>query len=153
MSVLSSLCTPVREMKGTSRHKPSSTYSQRLRALEIQEERQREELRSQYGTNRPPKSHLAKKIDSLATNEYYTLFHAPQDDERVARKLLKSVDKVGVDITTLKPESAKLYVKYEKVFHVMKDEDDEFVAFRKRFLEESRKIAAQGGYAVAAVKR
>lgn len=136
-------------MKGSLIRKSDTTREQRLRALEMQEARQRDVLRSQYGQQRPPKSHMAKKQDPLKTNSYYTYFHAPTEDERVARKLLSDPVKAGVDLTSLKPESAKLYVKYEKVHAAMKAEDDEFVAFRKTFLEESRRIAVAGGFAVA----
>lgn len=129
------------------KRKPSSTQDQRLRALEVQEAHEREALRSQYGQQRPPKNHMAKKTDPLQTNDYYTYFHARHEDEAFARRILDNPAKAGVDLTSLKPESAKLYVKYEKVHAAMKTEDDEFITFRKQFLDENRRNIVRGGFA------
>lgn len=139
-------------MKGSRRTAPTSNASDRLAALEMQERALQEQLRSQYGHKRAPKNYLVKKHDPLADNSYFKLFHSNVDDDVIARKCIRDAPKVGVDIVGLKPESAKLYVKYEKVHDAMKAEDEEFIAFRARFLEEQRKIAVAGGFSVTAQK-
>uniref|UniRef100_A0A7S1MAC7 Uncharacterized protein n=1 Tax=Neobodo designis TaxID=312471 RepID=A0A7S1MAC7_NEODS len=168
-------------MKGRKRVAPKSTATDRLAALELQEREQREQLRSVYAGNRSPGSFKARKNDALAENTYYRYFHSADDDERTARRLLgleeTSAQQQGpsstlpalgnpprrtkwasptsrepiVDITTLKPQSAKLYVKYEKLYDAMRAEDDEFFAFRRQFLEEEEERRLANGGASADV--
>ena len=42
----------------------------------------------------------------------------------------------AVDLRALHPKSAVIYVKYEKLLRRMKHEDDEFMAFRRRYLAQ-----------------
>lgn len=64
-----------------------------------------------------------------------------KDGKPVAKKQHRPVKKEPpIDITALKPKSAELYVKYEKLYRLMLAEDREFVAFRKDYLARQREI-------------
>jgi len=45
----------------------------------------------------------------------------------------------GAQLLTMKPQSAMLYVKYEKLYQMMVAEDTQFLAFRRRFLKKKTK--------------
>lgn len=62
------------------------------------------------------------------------------DRQRLKMHKPKYSDLGPVDVTTLKPKSAVMHVKYEKLWRRMKAEDDEFVAFRKEYLGTMRKV-------------
>jgi hypothetical protein len=156
-------------MKGRVKHVPPSTYASRLAALEKLESDQRDALRRPYAQDRAAGSYNAKKSDALAKNDYFRYFHSHEGDEETARRLLRvntaqrsspkrsassshaAHREDDIDITTLKPQSAKLFVKYQKLYDTMKAEDDEFIAFRKDYIQREKQRMLQQGGAVAAV--
>jgi hypothetical protein len=151
-------CRMFQPVKGRAKRAPASTTAQRLAALDLQQECQREALRSKYGHSRSPGNHCAPKHDTLVHNTYYQYFHSNDDDEPTARRLLgigktHSTTVSSVDLTSLKPQSAKLYVKYEKLYHTMKSEDDEFFAFRNDYLRKEKvRLLEKGGTTAAQIR-
>ena len=64
----------------------------------------------------------------------------------VLRRKLPMLDGKPLDLRTLKPENARIVVKYQKVFDHMAEEDSEFVQFRRQYLERirSERLKAKG---------
>jgi hypothetical protein len=66
------------------------------------------------------------------------------DEEEPTRRPHKSSSpssnkkKPSVDIASLKPECAEIYVKFEKLLNMMDREDKEFITFRKDYLRRER---------------
>jgi hypothetical protein len=77
----------------------------------------------------PKSAHSAKERDTDDPNSWI------RPDRRRLRTMRSRYTPPDVDITALKPRTAELVVKYEKVFRVMKHEDDEFFKFRESFFQ------------------
>jgi hypothetical protein len=121
------------------------------------EEEERRKLAAPFEANYRP-GHFKTPLPSpIQRNPYYIYFKSTEGDEATARLLLPELrettnsspkeerrssrhrdEKDKVDLTSLKPRTAELFVKLEKLYRKMKKEDTEFENFRKDFFEREK---------------